>query len=166
MPTTATVSETEFKAIMASAVGPATVVTAMDADGVPRGLTMSAVCSVSLDPPLILACLDRGSATLAAIRGTGSFTVNYLRRGCEDVALQFATKSPDKFAGRDWQRSATGLGGPILADCTAAHAVCSVTDLIDAGDHVIAVGEVWEGGVREDHPVLAYARRTFFAASA
>jgi flavin reductase (DIM6/NTAB) family NADH-FMN oxidoreductase RutF len=58
------------------------------------------------------------------------------------------------------------LGGPILADCNAAHAVCVVTDLIDAGDHVIAVGEVREGGVREEHAVLAYARRTFFAASA
>ncbi|MBM0126193.1 flavin reductase family protein [Pimelobacter simplex] len=161
-----TISQAEFKAIMASAAGPVTVVTAMGSDGGPRGLTMSAVCSVSLDPPLILACVDRGSATLAAIRESRSFTVNYLRRGSEAVALEFATKSLDKFVGRDWERSATGLGGPILADRNAAHAVCAVTDLIDAGDHVIAVGEVREGGVREEHAVLAYARRTFFAASA
>lgn len=161
-----TISQAEFKAIMASAAGPATVVTAMAGDGGPRGLTMSAVCSVSLDPPLILACVDRGSATLAAIRETGSFTVNYLRRGSEQVALEFATKADDKFAGRSWERSASGLGGPVLANCNAAHAVCAVTDLIDAGDHVIVVGEVREGGVREDHAVLAYARRQFFAASA
>lgn len=161
-----TISRAEFKAIMASAAGPATVVTAMTVDGSPRGLTMSAVCSVSLDPPLILVCVDRGSATLAAIRESRSFTVNYLRRGSEAVALEFATKSLDKFVGRKWERSVTGLGGPILADCNAAHAVCVVTDLIDAGDHVIAVGEVREGGVREEHAVLAYARRTFFAASA
>lgn len=161
-----TISQAEFKAIMASAVGPATVVTAMDGDGRPRGLTMSAVCSVSLDPPLILACVDRGSATLAAIRESRSFTVNYLRRGSERVALEFATKADDKFAGRSWEQSASALGGPILADSNAAHAVCVVTDLIDAGDHVIVVGEVREGGAREDHAVLAYARRQFFAASA
>lgn len=161
-----TISQAEFKAIMASAAGPATVVTAMTGEDRPRGLTMSAVCSVSLDPPLILACVDRSSATLTAIRESGSFTVNYLRRGSEQVALEFATKAPDKFAGRAWERPADGLGGPILTDCNAAHAVCIVTALIDAGDHVIAVGEVREGGAREDHPVLAYARRQFFAASA
>ncbi|MCX6398380.1 MAG: flavin reductase family protein [Propionibacteriales bacterium] len=161
-----TISQADFKAIMASAAGPATVVTAMTGAGQPRGLTMSAVCSVSLEPPLILVCVDRGSATLGAIRESGSFTVNYLRRGSEQVALEFATKSADKFVGRAWEPAASGLGGPILADCNAAHAVCVVTDLIDAGDHVIAVGQVREGGVREDHAVLAYARRQFFAASA
>ncbi len=161
-----TISPAEFKAIMASAVGPATVVTAMDGDGCPRGLTMSAVCSVSLDPPLILACVDRGSATLAAIRESRSFTVNYLRRGSEQVAMAFATKQTDKFAGLAWERPGSGLGGPILTECNAAHAVCVVTDLIDAGDHVIAVGEVREGAAQEGHAVLAYAQRQFFAASA
>lgn len=161
-----TISQPEFKAIMASAAGPATVVTALAGDGTPRGLTMSAVCSVSLDPPLILACVDRGSVTLAAIRESRSFTVNYLRCGAEQVALEFATKSSEKFVGRAWRRSASGLGGPVLLGCNAAHAVCVVTDLIDAGDHVIAVGEVRDGGVQEDHAVLAYARRRFFAAGA
>ncbi|WP_028655120.1 flavin reductase family protein [Nocardioides sp. J54] len=161
-----TISQADFKAVMASAAGPATVVTAMAADGTPRGLTMSAVCSVSLDPPMVLACLDRGSTTLAAIRETGSFTVNYLRHGCEDVALAFATKSDDKFTGRAWERSASGAGGPVLLGCNAAHAVCVVAALVEAGDHVIAVGEVEEGCARDEHPVLAYARRQFFAASA
>ena len=155
-----------FKAIMASAPGPATVVTSLTGDGSPRGLTMSAVCSVSLDPPLILVCLDRESNTLDAIRASRSFTVNYLRRGHEHVALEFASKSPAKFEGREWKLSDSGVGGPILSESSAAYAVCCVAEFIDAGDHVIAVAEVHEGDVRENHAVLAYAQRQFFAVSA
>lgn len=161
-----TISQAAFKEVMASAPGPATVVTAMADDGTPRGLTMSAVCSVSLDPPMILVCVDRSSATLSAIRATGSFTVNYLRHDCAQVALDFATKSADKFSGRVWTRSETGHGGPVLSDVNAAHAVCVVTDLLEGGDHVIVLGEVCEGSAHVDQAVLAYARRRFFAASA
>lgn len=153
-----------FKAIMASAPGPATVVTALGADGRPQGLTMSAVCSVSLEPPLVLACLDRSSHTLTALRASGSFTVNYLSRGRERVALDFATKSGTKFDGHAWELPAAGVGGPVLPEHIAAYAACRVVDLIDAGDHVIAVGQVLEGEVRDDHDALAYARHTFFTA--
>ncbi len=125
---------------------------------------MSAVCSVSLDPPLILACLDAGSNTLGAIRETGSFTVNYLRRGCEAVAFDFASKSRAKFEGRAWELASIGVGGPVLREHIAAYAVCRVADLIRAGDHVIAVGEVHHGEALEEHDALAYARQRFFTA--
>lgn len=155
----------QFKAIMASAPGPATVVTALAGDGTPRGLTMSAVCSVSLEPPLVLACLDRGSTTLSAIRESDAFTVNYLRDGREQVALDFANKSDAKFEGRVWELPRSGVGGPLLLEHDAAYVVCKVAELIEAGDHVIVVGEVREGGVLGEHPVLTYAQRRFFAAA-
>ena len=158
------IARENFKAIMACAPGPAAVVTTLAGDGRPYGLTMSAVCSVSLDPPLVLACFDAGSNTLSAMRGTGSFTVNYLRHGQEAVALAFASKSGSKFEGLSWALPEAGIGGPILHEHDAAYAACRVLDLIVAGDHVIAVGEVHEGDVCADHPALAYAQRQFFAA--
>jgi flavin reductase (DIM6/NTAB) family NADH-FMN oxidoreductase RutF len=153
-----------FKAIMAAAPGPATVVTAKGADGLPQGLTVSAVCSVSLDPPLALACLDLGSNTLAAVRETGEYTINYLAHGCEDVALHYATKSDAKFEGRAWTEPRGGVGGPVLLEHVAAYAACRVEQVVDAGDHVIVVGAVVEGGAEEKLHALAYARRRFFTA--
>src|ERR1700733_4420338 len=122
-----------FKAIMAAAPGPATVVTSRGADGIPQGLTVSAVCSVSLDPPLVLACLDLGSNTLRAVRESGEFTINYLAHDCEAVALHFATKSTEKFAGRPWAEPASGVGGPILREHAAAYAACRVQEMVGAG---------------------------------
>ncbi|WP_233533090.1 flavin reductase family protein [Antrihabitans sp. YC2-6] len=153
-----------FKKIMACAPGPATIVTAMGEDGRPQGLTVSAVCSVSLDPPLVLACLDLGSNTLKAVRSSGAFTVNYIASGREHVALDFAVKSDAKFDGHSWSTPAGFAGGPILDEHSAAYAVCRVEQLVDAGDHVIVVGAVVDGLVSDDCHALAYARRAFFTA--
>lgn len=152
----------KFKTIMAAAPGPAAVVTAMGSDGQPCGLTVSAVCSVSLEPSLALACIDRGSNTLAAIEESGAFTINYLATGCEPVALHFATKSDRKFDGHRWMPPAAGIGGPILLDAAAAHVVCRVEQAIPAGDHIIFVGAVVEGAADDGSHALAYARRRFF----
>jgi flavin reductase (DIM6/NTAB) family NADH-FMN oxidoreductase RutF len=151
-----------FKAIMAAAPGPAAVVTATGADGRTQGLTVSAVCSVSLDPPLILTCLDRGSNTLKAIEQAGSFTVNYLAEGREDVAMDFATKSDSKFDGKVFITPAVGLGGPVLIQDSAAYAACEVAQIVPAGDHMIVVGTVVEGAAKDDCHALAYAQRRFF----
>lgn len=152
-----------FKKIMACAPGPATIVTATGSDGRPQGLTVSAVCSVSLDPPLVLACLDLGSNTLQAVRSSGAFTVNYIAHGREHVALDFAVKSDSKFDGHSWSMPVKSVGGPILDEHSAAFAVCRVEQMVDAGDHVIVVGAVVDGDAGEGH-ALAYARRAFFTA--
>jgi flavin reductase (DIM6/NTAB) family NADH-FMN oxidoreductase RutF len=157
-----TIAEEKFKGIMANAPGPATVVTAFDAGDEPHGLTVSAVCSVSLHPPLALACLDLGSNTLAAVRESGSFTINYLAQGRDEVALGFASKSATKFDGHYWIPPRGGVGGPILIDHVAAHAVCRTEQILPAGDHVIVIGLVLEGGADKERHALAYARRHFF----
>lgn len=152
-----------FKAIMAAAPGPATVVTALGADGRPQGLTVSAVCAVSLDPPLALVCLDLGSNTLRAIQESRAFTINYLAHGREELALRFATKSETKFDEQAWTTPAAGLGGPVLSEATAAYAACRVEQIVAAGDHMILIGAVVEGAAVDEHTALAYARRRFFA---
>lgn len=160
----AQVSADAFKAIMAAAPGPAAIVTAFDRQGAPCGLTMSAVCSVSLTPPLVLACLSLESATLTAIRETSAFTVNYLHEGAESLAMGFARKSSSKFDDVAWSRPANGVGGPLLAE-RAAYAACRVANAIEAGDHIIIVGEVMEGAAHSDRNALAYANRRFFSST-
>lgn len=150
-----------FKDVMALAPAPVAVVTAYTSAGEQRGLTVSAVCSVSLSPPLVLTCLERGSNTLEAIRQSGSFTVNYLASGESELALRFATKAADKFCGVATSAPAAGLGGPILVGAVGGHVVCRLEQLVQAGDHEVAIGEVLEAQAVRDG--LAYGGRQFFS---
>lgn len=161
--TAARIGGDAFKAIMAAAPGPVAVVTAFDGGFVPYGLTMSAVCSVSLEPPLVLVCLSTSSNTLSAIRETSAFTINYLPVGEEATAMKFAGKGEHKFESVTWNLPENGIGGPLLAE-HAAYAACRVINSIEAGDHVIFVGLVVEGAAQSNRGALAYANRRFFSA--
>lgn len=139
------------------------VVTARDADGVDYGLTVSAFCAVSLDPPLVLVCIDNSSATLPAIRSAGGFTVNLLASGREELAMHFATKGGDKFAGTETEEPPIPEGGRILSRDSVGYAVCKNHSEIGAGDHWIFVGTVVAGRVHPDETPLVYGRRQFAA---
>lgn len=106
----------------------------------PSGLTTSALASVSLDPPLLLVCLDNGSRTLDAVRAAGRFSVSVLREGQEALALRFASKAhmEEKFAGVAVERRD---GVPVLADALAWFA-CDMRELLAGGDHAIAIGAI------------------------
>jgi flavin reductase (DIM6/NTAB) family NADH-FMN oxidoreductase RutF len=116
-----------------------TVVTASGPEG-PAGATANAVCSLSIEPMLMLACLDRGSRTLLAVQGANRFAVNVLHAGQEEIARAFATKAPvaDKWAGVPWSERD---GTPAL-DGALAFVACDLRDVIAGGDHVIVTGEV------------------------
>lgn len=115
-------------------------IVACDGSDGPSGLTTSALASVSLDPPLLLACLDNGSRTLEAVREAGRFSVSVLREGQEELALRFASKAPmgEKFAGVALDRHA---GLPVLADALAWIA-CDLRELMPGGDHTVALGAI------------------------
>ena len=140
-----------FRRALAAYPTGVTVVTALTDDG-PAGATANAVTSLSLDPPLMLACLDRGSRTLAAARASGLFGVNALAAGHEELARRFMTKDPqpDKWTGIDWSES---HGSPRLADALMWVA-CELRDLIDGGDHLILTGAVVEAEGREGMPLI------------
>ncbi len=123
-----------------SAVPTAVTVIAASADGEPAGATANAVASLSLDPPLMLACLERNSRTLAVVRSSGRFSVNVLGAGEQALARSFATKAPldEKWSGVQWSLTA---GVPKLATALAWIA-CDLRDLLDGGDHVIVTGAV------------------------
>jgi len=147
-----------FFEIMASLPSGVAIVTTLDQDGTPRGLTSTAVSSVSADPPLLLVCVDLGSRTLPAIRRTGAFVVNFIREGRSDLCRLFASKHDDKFASVAWRLTRRGL--PLLYADAIAWAECTAVREIEAGDHVVLLGEVeaGEGAAPDDVPLMYYRR--------
>lgn len=116
-----------------------TIVTARDPDGQDVGLTANSFSSVSLDPPMVLWSLSRGSLSLPSFLGAQYFTVHVLAASQEDLSRRFAARGADKFAGLDVARGAGEA--PLLSGC-AARFQCRRTYCYEGGDHVIFVGEV------------------------
>jgi flavin reductase (DIM6/NTAB) family NADH-FMN oxidoreductase RutF len=155
------IQPTKFREVMASFPSGVVVLTAFGKDSLPRGLTVSAFCAVSLDPPLALACIDKTSNTLPAVQHTGGFTANILAAGRDELARNMATKITSKFDAISWRRSESPIGGPILGDDIAAYAVCTLRDTIEAGDHWILIGLVTEGDHRVGVTPMIYSRRGY-----
>lgn len=134
------------------ATGVAVVTTAGPAG--PAGLTASAVCSLSLEPVLMVVCLDRGSRTLAAVRRAGRLAVNVLAQDQQALAIAFSTKAreAEKFAGVGY-RTEDGL--PLL-EGTVAWLTGTVRDLLPGGDHVIAVTEVEAADAPGGDPLIFF----------
>lgn len=130
-----------------------TVVTAIGADG-PAGLTANAVVSLSLDPPLMLACLDRGSRTLRAVEQAGRFGISVLGAGDTEVARAFATKAPqaEKWDGVAWSERE---GAPML-DGAEVRIACELENVLAGGDHVIVTGKVLEVEASDGAPLVFY----------
>jgi flavin reductase (DIM6/NTAB) family NADH-FMN oxidoreductase RutF len=145
-----------FRDLMAAVCAPVTVVTSADEAG-PHGATVSAFASLSLRPPLVTVALDRRSALLASILGTGRLGVNVLGAGDDEVALRFARSAgASRFAGVAWTL-ADGL--PRLG-CAAAWAACELNRVVDGGDHLLLIGLVVYAESRPAAP-LVYGHRTF-----
>jgi flavin reductase (DIM6/NTAB) family NADH-FMN oxidoreductase RutF len=136
----ATIEPASFRAAIGLLPTGVTVVTAPGGSG-PAGATASAVCSLSLDPMLMLACLDRGSRTLLAVQAANRFGINVLGSGQEETARAFSTKAPvaDKWDGIEWSErdGLPAIGGAI------AWVACELHDVIAGGDHVIVTGAVF-----------------------
>ncbi|MGP3955766.1 flavin reductase family protein [Nonomuraea sp. 3N208] len=156
---TGTAAGSDLRALMASFPTGVTVVTAVGPDGVPHGLTCTAMCSVSVAPPMLLICLDTRSGTLAAIDGAGTFAVNLLHAGGQRVAELFASPVRDRFARVAWHPS-PGVGAPLLWEDALAVAECRVDRIVPAGDHHVVFGVVERVSVT-DEPPLMYGRRRF-----
>jgi flavin reductase (DIM6/NTAB) family NADH-FMN oxidoreductase RutF len=117
------------------------------------GLTVNAFASVSLEPPLVLVCVDRGSNTHGCIEASGVFTVNVLATGHEELATAFAQKREDKFDGVGHRLAHTGA--PII-DGVVAWLECRVTEVLEGGDHTIFLGEVLGAEEGEGRPLVFF----------
>lgn len=149
------VERDQFFALMASFASGVTVITSRGPDGVPRGLTASAFCSVSLEPRLCLVSVDLRSESVAAIKDSGGFVVNILASDQEDISRRFASKLPDKYEGIGY-RDGAATGAPIL-DGVLAWIECKVYQTVPGGDHVVFIGEIQDGEANESTP-LTYFR--------
>ncbi|HDH02814.1 MAG TPA: flavin reductase [Actinobacteria bacterium] len=149
-----------FLTVMRNVAATVTVVTATH-DGKHYGLTVSAFSSVSLDPPLVLVCIDKRSSSFAAIKGAGGFTVNFLAADAEDTAMHFASKTEDKFASVAHRSPSMQVAGPWLAEAAFAYFECENVDIIDAGDHDVFVGRVHHGARINLEPPLMYWNGAF-----
>ncbi len=149
-----------FFEIMASFPTGVAIVTTLDADGTPRGLTTTAVSSVSARPPTLLVCVDLGSRTLAALRTSRRFVINFIGERRSHLCLLFATKVEGKFDEVNWRASDSGL--PVLHHDALAWAECTTMHDVEVGDHVLLVARVESGGVQPElDPPLLYYRRSW-----
>ena len=132
-----------------------TVVT-VEHDGELHGMTASSFASTSLQPPLVLVCLDRASRTRALILEEGTFAVNILADHQEQVSRAFSgtgTKPFDELA-----HHSGSTGDPVFDDAIA-WLECRLDQMVEAGDHDIFVGEVLACGDREGAPLLYYDQK-------
>jgi flavin reductase (DIM6/NTAB) family NADH-FMN oxidoreductase RutF len=150
-------SRQAFLEVMASVCTPVSVVTAMSADDLPYGTTVSAFASLSLNPPMIMIALDRDSELLGVIRRAGRLGINLLGSHQSELARTFARKGgPAKFAGVAWLAEdgvprIPGDGGFLSA---------TVDRLVPGGDHIAVLASV---GIAQaaGTPPLTYHNRVF-----
>ena len=140
-----------FRSVMGRFATGVTVVTATSPEG-PVGLTANAVCSLSLDPLLLLVCFDNDARTLPVVRDVGRFGVNVLRADQEALARLFASKAPEreKFAGV----AHTVHDGIPVIEGVLAWVGCRLERLIPGGDHTIGIGAVEAAEAGQGEPLL------------
>jgi flavin reductase (DIM6/NTAB) family NADH-FMN oxidoreductase RutF len=136
-----------FRTVMGHFATGVAVITAT-AEAGPVGMTANAVCSLSLDPLLLLVCFERHARTLTVVRETKRFGVNVLAAGQEDLAGLFASKTPEhtKFA----EVAHTVHDGIPVIEGTLAWVGCRLERLVPGGDHTIGIGAVETAEVSDE----------------
>lgn len=151
--TLAAVDAVRFRQVLGRFCTGVTVVTAMDG-GRPVGFACQAFAALSLDPPMVLFCPARASATWRAIERAGRFCVNVLGEHQEDLSQRFGRRDLDKFAGVQW--SPSPAGAPVLGGALA-WIDATIETVHDGGDHYVVLGRVTELGSGDgERPLLFY----------
>ena len=129
------------------------VVTVLDPQGSPHGMTANSFTSVSLDPPLVLVCIDHRSNVLERLRRAERLGINILHEGQQDLSVHFARRGHDRFDAVEWYSGHEGV--PLIPGALATFE-CSTHRLVDAGDHAILIAEVLHTEHRDGRPLLYY----------
>ena len=160
-----TVSPADFRKVVGNFATGVTVVTTQTQDGSPYGLTVNSFTSVSLDPILILVCLDNRLSGLDVFSENGKFAVNILSEDQKDICEHFATRGTDR-SDADYITGETGV--PVL-NGALARLECAVTATHPGGDHKVLIGEVKSAEVapgRENEAPLLFFRGGYHQLSA
>ncbi|MGW1674750.1 flavin reductase [Streptomyces sp. NPDC002324] len=150
------VTAREFRDVIGRFATGVTVITT-ESGGIRYGSTASAVSSLTDDPPMLLICLNRNSATAAAVRDSGAFAVNVLAEDHVELATRFASRVADKYDGVPTETASNG--SPLLVGAIA-HLICRVAEQVEAGTHYVFLAHVEEAMSYPGHP-LAYFRGRF-----
>lgn len=157
------VAPDSFRNLMSTFPSGVAVVTTVGREGRPFGMTVSSLCSLSLEPALLLVCLRSGSETLAEVALRGAFAVNLLHLGGREAAVLFSSPTPSRFASISWD--ATPVWSlPALPGHAHTTMECALDDVATAGDHAMVIGRVvgarrW----RDDVAPLLYGLRRYEA---
>lgn len=130
-----------------------TVVTTLDSEGHPHGLTVNSFSSVSLEPPLVLVSIDLRNAILGHFISSEWFAINVLAEHQEELSRRFSSPSENRFHHVEWT---TGSSGVPLLTGVLAQLECSVVRTFEAGDHTVLIGEVHGAGYREGKPLVFF----------
>jgi flavin reductase (DIM6/NTAB) family NADH-FMN oxidoreductase RutF len=143
-----------FRSVLGRFASGVTVVTTVDPDtGRDQGMTVTAFCSLSLEPPLVLFCAERRVDTHHAVARATHFAVNILCDSQEPLARRFSGPDLDRFDGIGFRRGSTGAA---ILDDVLAYLECERVASHDGGDHTIFVGEVQHATTRDGRPLLYY----------
>ncbi len=152
------VAAESFKQALSRWASGITIVTCRTADRPIHGMTASSLASASLDPPLVLVCVNRNALTHALIAEQGAFGINILRSDQQEVSSRCAGFLGAKAHFLDDQPYRTGESGAPLLEDALSWLECTLWRSYDAGDHTIYVGEVQSAGATEGEPLLWYQR--------
>lgn len=144
----------ELCAQLATGVAVATV---SAPDGTPHGLTVSSFTPVSIEPPLVLVCIDFRCAAVQHFRKEPFFAINLLAEKQRDLSISFAEKPEGRFEGVDWKPGRTGA--PLLCGSLAT-LECRLDRVVEVGDHAVIIGHVVSGEKTADKPLI-YFNRTY-----
>jgi len=148
----------DFKDAMSQHAVSVEIVTVNTPEG-PVGITVSAFVSVSVDPPIVLVCVDKVAESLDAMISADGYTVNFMPQGTDETAMLFATRGADKFGSVEWSDPETAVAGPILAEAFQVFE-CETIQRTEMGDHWVLYGLVRRGTVG-DAKSLVYVNRGF-----
>lgn len=148
------INESQFRQAMAQFATGVAIVTCANSEGSPVAMTVNSFTSVSVDPPLVLWCVNRTILPFPAFHDAANFAIHVLHAGQQDISNHFAVDREDKFSGI---AHAHGIGGvPILKDFLALYE-CETHTRFDAGDHVVIVGRLLACELREGDPLVFHA---------
>ena len=147
------VSPDEFRSVLGRFSSGVTVVTTKAADGSDQGMTVSAFCSVSLEPPLVLICIEKTASVYDALTSAPGFVVNILSARQEQIARRFSIVDIDRFEGVGFSRTQNGIA---VLDDVLGIIECRKFALHDAGDHTIIVAEVEATRAENGSPLMYY----------
>lgn len=147
------IEKNELRRVMGHFATGVTVITTFSAEGVLHGLTANSLTSVSLNPPLLLVCVEKKAESYGSFESSRVFTVNVLAEDQEDISRRFATSGVNKFEGVAYQRGANGC--PIIHGALA-YLECKLYDAHDGGDHTIYIGEIEQAETREGRPLVFF----------